>query len=621
MTSLSQKRSLGSPCACWKKLDLNTSTQGPVNPHDRSSSSSERATGHAFSLVLLTLLEKDLTMANPSTEEKRKSKGRFSLRKKSSSKKKTKNRLINKTTNGEVSAEFLAFSGSLHEPSAEMSPQPPNIHTQAQHESEEKEDRQPEKRDRRKSKHKQKASSGNHATQQPKKTSSDPNKLANKKKSAPKVEDRHLPDQSNAPVNAYGLDKQSKGKSVQYKINDKGESVQFSVNQKGVPELWLQVDHDQCLVSPMTVNSSAYSASSSSLSTTQQSLEDRKEEPMSASKQDLFMKTSLLTIGLDGKPKENGVRPKAKSLMGEQETSDSDDDSIAAEEQLLNQFDDTYKKASELPKPRGKKKAAVKKKKKKEKDKDKDKKKRAKAAESGDEDDRKAQPQSNSVMPSTKIPSLEERSSIKLPAKNGKSGKKIKRKSEKVRAKDMKAIDEEPVSPTPQPPPPEVSPPSSGGRRVIRRIQRINSTPAPTFATLDTSSPPQVNDTKLNGSVAMANNKKGSSNTTRSSTYESPKRMNLKDLRKRFGSQQSDAYLGLSPAALAAGGYGEMPSELQVYGRPSDQRSKRPGLKRKEYRMSQRSLRNLAPESSGSEDDQDGNLVEYLKNSNYKLDL
>ncbi|KAL3933434.1 MAG: hypothetical protein SGBAC_010398 [Bacillariaceae sp.] len=502
-----------------------------------------------------------------------------------------------------------------------MSPQPPNIRTQAQHESEETEGRQSEKRDRRKSKQKQKASSGNHVAQQPKKTSSDPKKLTNKKKSAPKVEDGHLPDQSNVPVNTYGLDKRSKGKSVQYKINDKGESVQFSVNQKGVPELWLQVDHDQCLVSPMTVNSSAYSASSSSLSTTQQSLEDRKEQPMSASNQDIFMKTSLLTIGEDGKPKENGVRPKAKSLMREQETSDSDDDSIAAEEQLLNQFDDTYKKASELPKPKGKKKAAIKKKKKKEKDKDKDKKKRAKAAESGDEDDRKAQPQSSSVMPSTKIPSLEDRSSIKLPAKNGKSGKKIKRKSEKVRAKDMKAIDEEPVSPTPLPPPPEVSPPSSGGRRVIRRIQRINSTPAPTFATLDTSSPQQVNDTKLHGSVAMAKNKKGSSNTTRSSTYESPKRMNLKDLRKRFGSQQSDTHLGLSPAALAAGGYGEIPSELQVYGRPSDQRSKRPGLKRKEYRMSQRSLRNLAPESSGSEDDQDGNLVEYLKNSNYKLDL
>mmetsp|Transcript_11130 Transcript_11130/g.26831 ORF Transcript_11130/g.26831 Transcript_11130/m.26831 type:complete len:581 (-) Transcript_11130:1931-3673(-) len=580
-------------------------------------------------------------MPNPSTEEKRKNKGRFSLRKKNSSNKKKHKKKNGSNGPGEGSSEFLSSPGSLQEPSEEMSPQSPNHnnHNHAQHEAEETEEKHTEKRNRRKSKHKHRASanSGNNpgnSAQQKKASSSsaDPNKLPNKKKAAAhKVENGRVPagQSNNAPVSAYGLDKQAEGKNVQYTVNEKGESVQFSIDQKGVPELWLQVDHDQCLVSPMTVNSSAY-ASSSSLSTTQQSMDSK--DPMSASKQDLFMKTSLLTIGEGGKPKENGVRPKVNSLMGGRTSdTDDDDDSIAAEEQLLNQFDDNYKKASELPKPKGKKKVAGKKKKKKEKDKDssKDKKKHSKSAErmemSGDEDDRKAQSQSNSIMPSAKIPSLEERSSIKLPAKNGKSGKKVKRKSEKLKAKDMKATFEEPTSPNPPPPPPTTTPPSSGGgRRPVRRIRRINSVPASTFATMDTSSPVATKDVKTRTSVAVGNNnKKGSSNTTRTSTYESPRRMNLKDLRKRFGPQQSEAALTLSPAARAAGGYVEMPTELQAYGRPSAdlQRPKRPGLKRKEYRMSQRSLRNLEPESSVSDDDEDGNLVEYLKNSNYKLDL
>ncbi|CAJ1934722.1 unnamed protein product [Cylindrotheca closterium] len=589
-------------------------------------------------------------MTNPSTEEKRKSKSRFSLKKKlSSTRKKNKNRSsnINKTTNGgngEGSAEFGCSSGSFHEPSEELTNQAQHDELQSSDETEDKPDTQ--KRDRRKSNLKNKALLGNAGNAgNPKKTASSDNnnnnsnnsKRPNKKKSAVpnnKVPSGHaqVPVQSNVPASAYGLNKQINGKNVQYTVNEKGESVQFSVNKKGVPELWLQVDHDQCLVSPMTIAS----ASSSSLSTTQQSLDS---QPMSSSKQDLFMKTSLLTIGEGGKPKENGVRPKVNSLMGERtseniEDDGEDDDSIAAEEQLLNQFDDTYKKAAaELPKPRAKnKKVAGKKKKKKEKDK----KKRSKATESGDEDDRKTQPQSNSAMPSAKIPSLEERSSIKLPpAKNGgKSVKKIKRKSEKARVKDMKAIAEdeptkdmkaiveEPISPPPAPPRPQTTPPSAGGgRRVSRRIQRINSTPASTFSSLDTSSP-EPKDSKARASVMLSPIRQGSlSKSTRSSTYESPRRMNLKDLRKRFGSQQSEISLSLSPAARAAGSYGEVPSELQAYGRPTDQRSKRPGLKRKEYRMSQRSLRNLEPESSVSDDDQDDNLVEYLKSSNYKLDL
>jgi len=444
------------------------------------------------------------------------------------------------------------------------------------------------------------------------------NKSKGKKKTSPKsspkrkssgVKGEHgrgkdLPDAQHSnnetPASTYGLNQHAEKKNVQYTVNETGESMQVSV------------DHDQCLVSPMTVSSSSFGpASSSSLSTTQQSLDSKDRQDatrMSTSNRDLFMETSLLTIGESGKKKVSAED------TGKSSDDDESDDSIAAEEHL---YDDTNKDASKSPKKAsGKGKVTRKERKKKDKQKKKTKKKVVEI--SGDRDDRKAQPQTTTVVPSAKIPSLEEISSTKLSTNNGKSGKKIKRNFEKVRS-PYKSIGEIPDAPPPAdrtPPPPALTLPTSASGKVHGRprIQLKRSLSASAFASAKLTSP------KAGKSDSTATTAVRRSSSARTHSHDSSRRMGLEELRERFGAQH-ESIPTLSPIAAAAVGHVEMPAELQAYGLPDVHRAKRPGLKKKEYRMSQRSLRNLEPELSGTDDDEDDNLVAYLKNSKYKLDL
>ena len=76
----------------------------------------------------------------------------------------------------------------------------------------------------------------------------------------------------------YDSTEKPKSKS-QYSVHEKGEMIEFKINDQGMPELWLQVDHSQVLVSPLT---EAHAKPRSGI--------------MSTSKKNIMTKISLLSI-------------------------------------------------------------------------------------------------------------------------------------------------------------------------------------------------------------------------------------------------------------------------------------------------------------------------------------
>eukprot|EP00980_Cylindrotheca_fusiformis_P005148 scaffold1089_cov117-Cylindrotheca_fusiformis.AAC.11 len=419
-----------------------------------------------------------------------------------------------------------------------------------------------------------------------------------------------------SPVSATDLYGTMNG-DVKYAVNEKGEYVQFSIDEQGVPELWLQVDHSKCLVSPMTVNSPYYPNSSSS--------SQRSSAILSHSKKHLMMKTSLLSVD-----EHMRTHPTPKKLIGEE------DESTAAEERFLSQYQhlnvnneatksilSNKSSHSEKGKASG---DGSKKKKKKEKQK----KHSGQSSSSGDEEEHGARAKGTRVNPSTKIRSQGQRSSNDLsycsehvprtpvrlvkPSKSrslepkpspknphsSKHGKKtsISKKDKKTEKSSKKK---------------ELSPKSHGetGKVVnksngYRKVRRSTSMPP--------SAPPKEEKRIEATAPLLEKPQPGVRRSVSHKTYShtAGPRMGLRELRDRFGSDRS---LRTDGSGKSGGGaYVEMPTELQAYGLPAEVKKARPGLQRKEYQMSQRSLRNLDPESSDDDDDKE-DLVKYLTSS------
>lgn len=401
--------------------------------------------------------------------------------------------------------------------------------------------------------------------------------------------------------------------NVQYAVNEKGEFVQFSINQKGIPELWLQVDHSKCLVSPLTVNSNAYPHLNTSTG---------EIVMMSNSKKNLMMKTSLLSIVENDNLKNNTPR----GLMGSSEVDGEDSD--GAEERFLSQYKhlNVNDKVTVSPRPNATATAAVVEKtkattkssrnsssgaKKKVK-----KKKRRNSGDrwdmSGDEEEQGAKTQGNSAVPSAKIPSLEQRISVKIPS-SSKSNRNKKEKSSSRHKKDSskspKVVEERKKASTHN----NKSSSGTGGRRKIRRSHSMPRQPPSPHAnnTKNEKQPKEPPERGITRSISYK---------TYSHNNSDQKKMGVSELRDRFGSERS--LLADDNEYYDTNGepYVEMPAELQAYGLPAKvKRQKgRPSLEQKEYQMSKRSLRNLEPDSS--DDEEDENLVKYLKTS-YKMDL
>jgi hypothetical protein len=302
-----------------------------------------------------------------------------------------------------------------------------------------------------------------------------------------------------------------------------------------------------------------------------------------------MLKTSLLSIG---EKNTNANQATPEPLMGATaEDSDETDERFLSQYQHLNVNE---KKLSPVVSPKVKTNKGKKKKKKK----DKKKKPGERWDIFGGEAEQGAKTQGNSVVPSTKIANLERRSSLKIPS----SSKQGKKSSSKIKKSDKSGKKKESRSPKTE----EENEPKVENKSSRRRKIRRNSSPSePSPSQQSEKSPQRV----LSRSVSY-----------KTYSHDGGHRMDVTELRERFGSQRNlyadeeDQYQEDDESSANV----EMPTELQAYALPAKVKPARPGLHRKGYQMSERSLQNLDPESA--DDDEEENLLKYL-NSSYKMDL
>jgi hypothetical protein len=236
--------------------------------------------------------------------------------------------------------------------------------------------------------------------------------------------------------------------------------------------------------------------------------------------------------------------------------------------------------------------------KKKKKKKDKKKKPGERWDIAGDEAEQGARTQGNSVVPSTKIPNLERRSSVRIPS----SSKPRKKSSSKIKKSDKSGKKKESKTPKAE-------------EEDELKLENKSSTRRNSF-------PPPPSEPSQQSQQSEKSTQKV---LTRSASYKTYShngghRMDVTELRERFGSQrnlhtdQEHQYHEEDDSSAHV----EKPTELKAYALPAKVKPARPGLPRKGYQMSERSLQNLDPESA--DDDEEDNLLKYI-NSSYKMDL
>jgi hypothetical protein len=379
---------------------------------------------------------------------------------------------------------------------------------------------------------------------------------------------------------------QQHSNNAEYIVNERGEFVQFSMNQNGVPELFIQVNTLQCLLSPLTVNSESYESN--------------------GSKKRVIMKTSLLNIN--------------ENRLDEHIEEDSEDDLFLQHYQHLSEHlyvsESVNEGNMELPKRSSKSKS--------------------KSSRWGVNDRRP---------PNRKRSSLSKnrpRTSSSSNNQKRKSKKKGKRNSNKPKSEDswwnLAEEDEELVADLQSSnsllPSPSLSARKSrprdqkdissskkcsgkgNDRAKSKRQNRMSKKPFSATRQTDGNEPLKRNLTRSTSSASFS-----------SSNSNSARSLDLEELKEQFGSSKPLRFKNLDEVvddndeAVRA----ELPNTLQAFSRslmlPTQSRimKKNRKLDVSDYQMSERSLQNLDPDPSDSDHGED-DLKKYL-NASYNMTL